>query len=41
MPTASKIWAPRYDWIVEMPILDATLMTPLTAALTKFLHAVL
>jgi hypothetical protein len=24
-PTASKIWAPQYDWYVEMPIFDITL----------------
>jgi hypothetical protein len=32
-PTASKIWAPQYDWYVEMPILDITLSRPLPIAL--------
>ena len=27
-PTASKIWAPLYDWRVEMPILPITFMIP-------------
>ncbi len=34
-PTASKICAPQYDWYVEMPILDITLLRPLQTALMK------
>jgi hypothetical protein len=30
---ASKIWARRYDWMVEMPIFEMTLSTPLFSAL--------
>ena len=33
-PTASKIWAPQYDGIVEMPILDSVLRSPLPSPLT-------
>ncbi len=33
-PTASKIWAPRYEATVETPIFDMTLSTPLPSALT-------
>mmetsp|Transcript_26802 Transcript_26802/g.86548 ORF Transcript_26802/g.86548 Transcript_26802/m.86548 type:complete len:252 (-) Transcript_26802:1712-2467(-) len=32
-PTASKIWAPRYDWTVQIPILDMTLRMALPADL--------
>ena len=32
-PMASKICAPRYDWMVEMPILEVTFTTPLLSAL--------
>ena len=35
MPTASKIWAPRYDLKVEMPIFDITFTTPFSTALLK------
>ena len=33
-PTASKIWAPLYDWSVEIPILAITLDMPFSVALT-------
>ena len=33
MPMASKICAPWYDWIVEMPILEAILTIPWSTAL--------
>ena len=33
-PTASKICAPQYDGIVEMPILDIVLSRPLAMPLT-------
>ena len=33
-PTASKIWAPRYEATVETPIFDMTLRTPLPSAFT-------
>ena len=33
-PIASKIWAPRYDWMVEIPIFEMTLRIPLLSALT-------
>ena len=28
-PTASKIWAPQYDWKVEIPIFEKTFSIPL------------
>ena len=31
---ASKIWAPQYDGIVEIPILDSVLRSPLPSPLT-------
>ena len=33
-PTASKIWAARYDWIVEIPILEIVFSSPLPSAFT-------
>ncbi len=39
-PTASKICAPLYDWIVEIPILEIVFSRPLAMPLTTFFSAV-
>src|ERR1044072_7843360 len=38
-PTASKICAPQYDWIVEIPIFEIVLSRPLPIALTMLRSA--